>query len=110
MPFAGKVSKQAGKEHEALIQGMKNLRELGIPLFATGVSIYLAGWVLERTALLKTDAIMASMRRRHAKMHKTKGADSPHRPPETAVVPPRATSVRPPLTTPLPRMSTSITL
>jgi|GEM_PF-6204019 len=52
---------------ETLKQGMKNFKNLGVPLFGTGVSIYLAGWVLERTALLKTDKIIDSMKQRYEK-------------------------------------------
>ncbi|MFN7310066.1 MAG: hypothetical protein ACK5T0_01730 [Vampirovibrionales bacterium] len=48
--------------------GMKNVRSVGVPLFSAGISVYLAGWLLERTALLKTDAILASIKqKRHKK-------------------------------------------
>jgi hypothetical protein len=52
--------------------GMKNVRGIGIPLLSAGISIYLAGWLLERTALLKTEAIMARIKqKRHKKPSKT---------------------------------------
>jgi hypothetical protein len=54
---------------EQMKAGMKNVRSVGVPLFSAGVSMYLAGWLLERTALLKTDAILASIKQKHPKKH-----------------------------------------
>ena len=45
--------------------GMKNVREIGVPLVSAGISIYLAGWLLERTALLKTEAIMDRIKKKN---------------------------------------------
>ncbi len=58
---------------EQMKAGMKNVRSVGVPLFSAGVSMYLAGWLLERTALLKTDAILASIKQKRHK-HKEKTA------------------------------------
>ena len=54
---------------EQMKAGMKNVRSVGVPLFSAGVSMYLAGWLLERTALLKTDAILASIKQKHPKKY-----------------------------------------
>jgi hypothetical protein len=52
---------------EQMKAGMKNVRNIGVPLFSAGVSVYLAGWLLERTALLKTDAILTRMKQARTK-------------------------------------------
>ncbi|MCE2930469.1 MAG: hypothetical protein LW809_03655 [Vampirovibrionales bacterium] len=57
---------------EQMKAGMKNVRSVGVPLFSAGISVYLAGWLLERTALLKTDAILANIKqKRHKQQENT---------------------------------------
>lgn len=54
---------------ERLKAGAKNVHHIGVPLISAGISVYLAGWVLERTALLKTDVIIEKLKakRQHMK-------------------------------------------
>jgi hypothetical protein len=67
-------------EHQK--RGLSNLRNFGIPLFSTGVSVILAGWVLERTTLLHSNDIMAYLherrgRKRTSRRTPAQGSPSP---------------------------------
>lgn len=68
LALEGQVGK-ATSPLERLKVGAKNVHQIGVPLISAGISVYLAGWVLERTALLKTDAIIAKLKekRQHLK-------------------------------------------
>jgi hypothetical protein len=74
------TSPRTASEAELLKAGMKNLQGIGFPLLSTGVSIYLAGWLLERTTLLHSDSIMGYLR--HKRQQRT----------ETTTEPPKAST------------------
>ena len=62
---------------ERMKAGMMNVRGIGVPLFSAGISVYLAGWLLERTALLKTDVILARIKQKRQKQNPSVLTSSP---------------------------------
>ena len=55
---AGNPTEAVLKEKALLAQGMRNFRQLAVPLVGAGIAMYLSGWVLERKTLLQFDEIV----------------------------------------------------
>jgi hypothetical protein len=70
---AGNPTQAVLKEKALLAQGMRNFRQLAVPLVGAGLAMYLSGWVLERKTLLQFDDIVSDaeqlLANRHPKKH-----------------------------------------